>query len=170
MSSQPVDENSGGTRLPTACETCRKLKKQQENGSTEPCERCRRTHRACKIPKPRPLGRKRGALGRYKGFEKVYRRMQSELKKTKVSYATENVDETAHFIPWEALISELFFPSHPSETADTRQSSPVMDNGTLYTPCLSPGYPTVQDEKAPNRRWSSCVPQWKYPSDQAGTN
>ncbi|KAJ6008564.1 hypothetical protein N7522_003580 [Penicillium canescens] len=49
----------------------------------------------------------------------------SELKKTKVSYATENVDEIAHFIPWEALISELLFPSHPSETADPRQSSPV---------------------------------------------
>ncbi|KAJ6087984.1 hypothetical protein N7467_006898 [Penicillium canescens] len=157
MSSQPGDENPGGTRLPTACETCRKLKmrcirprnqqKQQENGSTEPCERCRRTNRACKIPKPRPLGRKRGALGRYQGFEKAYLKMQSELKKTKVSHATENVDEIAHFIPWEKPISELLFPSHPSETADPRQSSPVMDNGTLYTPCLSPGYPTVQGEK-----------------------
>jgi hypothetical protein len=89
----------------------------------------------------------RGALGRYQGFEKAYRKMQSEPKKIKVSHATENVDEIAHFIPWEKPISELLFPSHPSETTDPRQSSPVMDNGTLYTHCLSPGYPTVQGEK-----------------------
>jgi hypothetical protein len=36
-----------------------------------------------------------------RGFEKTYRKLQSELKKNKVSHATENVDEIAHFIPWE---------------------------------------------------------------------
>jgi hypothetical protein len=73
--------------------------------------------------------------------------MQSEIKKTKVFHATENVDEIAHLNPGEEPISELLFPSHPSETADPRQSSPVMDDGTLYAPCLSPGYPTVQGEE-----------------------
>ena len=42
-----------------------------------------------------------GHLVLTRGFEKTYRKMQSELKKNKVSHATENVDEIAHFIPWE---------------------------------------------------------------------
>ncbi|OQD79944.1 hypothetical protein PENANT_c041G02365 [Penicillium antarcticum] len=73
--------------------------------------------------------------------------MQSELKKTKVSHATEDVDEIGHVISGEEPIMEHLFPSHPSGTVDPRQSSPAMNDGTLHA-CLSPGYPTVQDDQS----------------------
>lgn len=59
----------------------------------EPCERCKKTNRACKIPDPRPLGRRRGALGRYRGFEKAYRKLQSEAKKAKFSRGIDDIYE-----------------------------------------------------------------------------
>lgn len=52
---------------------------------SEPCDRCRRNNRRCNIPPPRPLGRRPGAVGRYNGFEKSYRKMQAQLKKAPVS-------------------------------------------------------------------------------------
>lgn len=52
---------------------------------SEPCDRCRRNNRRCNIPPPRPLGRRPGAVGRYIGFEKSYRKMQVQLKKAPVS-------------------------------------------------------------------------------------
>jgi hypothetical protein len=67
------------------------------NGSNEPCERCKRTNRTCNIPSPRPLGRKRGAVGRYHGFEKAYRKMQAELKKARLS--TDKASEIASVSP-----------------------------------------------------------------------
>ena len=51
---------------------------------TIPCERCERTNRTCRIPEPRPLGRKRGARGRYQGFDKAVRKLRSEMKKAKM--------------------------------------------------------------------------------------
>ncbi|KAL4892013.1 hypothetical protein BDV59DRAFT_202914 [Aspergillus ambiguus] len=71
-----------------ACEACRKLKMRclrSQEGADEPCDRCRRNKRACRIPPPRPLGRKPGAVGRYHGIEKAYRKMQAELKKARAS-------------------------------------------------------------------------------------
>ena len=73
-----------------ACEACRRQKmrcirpnisSETSKDPTEPCERCRRHGRSCNIPSPRPLGRKPGAVGRYQGLEKAYRKMQAELKK-----------------------------------------------------------------------------------------
>lgn len=57
----------------------------RERGSVEPCERCRRNKRQCIIPEPRPLGRRHGAVGRYKGVEKAFRKMRSELQKAHAS-------------------------------------------------------------------------------------
>lgn len=54
-------------------------------GVTEPCERCKRNERTCIIPPPRPLGRKPGAVGRYRGVEKALRLMHSELRKARES-------------------------------------------------------------------------------------
>ncbi|KAJ5742816.1 uncharacterized protein N7511_011217 [Penicillium nucicola] len=119
----------------------------QENASTEPCERCRRTNRACNIPKARPLGRKRGAVGRYQGFEKAYRKMQAELRKSKPS-GTENADGNSHLISGEMRILEPLVPSHPSETADPGQSSPATNHEILHASCLGPSYPTVQDDES----------------------
>lgn len=52
---------------------------------TDPCERCKRNNRTCTIPQRKPQGRKPGARGRYQGIEKAYRKMQSELRKVKIS-------------------------------------------------------------------------------------
>lgn len=41
--------------------------------------------RTCKVPPPRPAGRKPGALGRYRGVDKAIRKIQSELRKAKSS-------------------------------------------------------------------------------------
>jgi hypothetical protein len=54
-------------------------------GQATPCERCKRSNRPCKIPERKLQGRKPGALGRYQGIEKVYRKMQSELRKARAS-------------------------------------------------------------------------------------
>lgn len=56
-----------------------------ESGVAEPCERCKRNDRTCTIPRPRPLGRKPGAVGRYRGVEKALRLMHSELGKARRS-------------------------------------------------------------------------------------
>ncbi|CAK45447.1 hypothetical protein AnigIFM59636_002595 [Aspergillus niger] len=69
-----------------ACEVCRHLKMRCiRPDPSQPCDRCRRNNRRCDIPPPRPLGRRPGAVGRYNGFEKSYRKMQAQLKKAPVS-------------------------------------------------------------------------------------
>ena len=86
---------------------CIRLQREgQDNNSTEPCQRCKRTNRECNIPEPRKLGRKRGATGRYQGFEKAYRKMQSELKKAKTSHTGEN-DEMDNFVSPVSRSGEL---------------------------------------------------------------
>ena len=97
--------------LPTACEACRKQKvrsykiqlpyaksrqltalnfqkmrctRQLEGADdpSQPCDRCRRNNRECRIPQKQPLGRKPGALGRYRGVEKAVRQIQTHIRKT----------------------------------------------------------------------------------------
>lgn len=51
------------------------------NDPNQPCDRCRRNNRACRIPLKQPLGRKPGALGRYRGVEKAVRQIQTHVRK-----------------------------------------------------------------------------------------
>lgn len=53
--------------------------------ANSPCDRCKHIDRECKIPPPRPLGRKPGSLGRYRGVEKALRKVQTELRKSKAA-------------------------------------------------------------------------------------
>ncbi|CAH0019996.1 unnamed protein product [Clonostachys rhizophaga] len=77
---------SSATSATPACEACRKLKMRcLRLNAADPCERCRRNSRACVIPKPRPLGRKHGSVGKYHGVEKAMRKMKSELRKAQAS-------------------------------------------------------------------------------------
>ncbi|OJJ73707.1 hypothetical protein ASPBRDRAFT_194633 [Aspergillus brasiliensis CBS 101740] len=86
-----------------ACEVCRHLKMRCIRPDlSEPCDRCRRNNRRCNIPPPRPLGRRAGAVGRYNGFEKAYRKMQAQLKKAPVS--AEEVQQVLHFTGPEELL------------------------------------------------------------------
>ena len=50
--------------------------------SNQPCDRCRRNDRECHIPQKQPLGRRPGALGRYRGVEKAVRQIQTHMRKT----------------------------------------------------------------------------------------
>ncbi|OQE84213.1 hypothetical protein PENNAL_c0027G00252 [Penicillium nalgiovense] len=156
MSSYSGDNNPSGQTRPgsAACEACRKMKmrcirpqrEQQGDKLTEPCQRCKRTNRECNIPEPRKLGRKRGATGHYQGFEKAYRKMQSELKKAKTSRASEN-DEMHNFVASEEPFLKLLFPNHPAETTDPIQTSPGSGTEGSYRSCFDSNLPTVQGDE-----------------------
>lgn len=75
----------------------------------EPCDRCKRINRSCSIPPPRPLGRKPGAVGRYQGFEKAYRKMQAELKKARKS--TDKTSEVSEMPSGEDGMLDLLLSS-----------------------------------------------------------
>ncbi|KAJ5607602.1 hypothetical protein N7537_004221 [Penicillium hordei] len=154
MSSYSGDDNRSGQTRPVsaaACEACRTMKmrcirrqrEQQEDNSTEPCQRCKRTNRECNIPEPRKLGRKRGATGRYQGFEKAYRKMQSELKKAKTLHTGEN-DEMDNFVASEEPILDLLFSNHPTETTISAQRLPQLGSEGSCIPCSNSNVPTVQ--------------------------
>ncbi|OQE25712.1 hypothetical protein PENFLA_c008G00011 [Penicillium flavigenum] len=157
MSSYSGDDNPSGQTRPAnsaACEACRKMKmrcirpqrEQQGDKLTEPCQRCKRTNRECNIPEPRKLGRKRGATGRYQGFEKAYRKMQSELKKVKTSRVSEN-DEMYSFVASEEPFLELLSPNHPAETNNPAQTSPGLGTEGSYRSCFVSNLPTVQGDE-----------------------
>ncbi|KAJ5697072.1 hypothetical protein N7536_007484 [Penicillium majusculum] len=160
MSSHSGNENPPDQTRPAtaaACKDCRKLKMrcirsqtdQQGTGLTEPCERCIRNNRPCNIPEPRPLGRKRGATGRYQGIDKAYRKLQSELKKTKASHGTENTDDLTNLVPREEPIQELLGSSHPAEPHGSTQSPLGVDNGESSALLFDTGVSTLQDEGPP---------------------
>jgi hypothetical protein len=125
---------------------CIRPQRGQQGGKlTEPCQRCKRTNRECNIPEPRKLGRKRGATGRYQGFEKAYRKMQSELKKVRTSRVSEN-DEMHSFVASEEPSLELLSPNHPAETINA-QTSPGLGTEGSYRLCLDSNMPTVQRDE-----------------------
>jgi hypothetical protein len=124
----------------------RPQREQQGDKLTEPCQRCKGTNRECNIPEPRKVGRKRGATGRYQGFEKAYRKMQSELKKVKTSRVGEN-DEMHNSVASEEPFLELLFPSHPAETTDAAQTSPGLGPEDSYRSCFDSKLPTVQGDE-----------------------
>ncbi|KAJ6003200.1 hypothetical protein N7451_005747 [Penicillium sp. IBT 35674x] len=117
-----------------ACEACRRMKmrcirpdKNESKGRMiGPCERCMRTNRTCKIPEPRPLGRKRGARGRYSGFEKAVRKLRSEMRKGKLEPEAEILQEIVH-PPSNGQATP--HPYHSSEPIN-RTSSPTTNNMT----------------------------------------
>lgn len=55
------------------------------NETRDPCDRCKRHNRPCRVPTPRLSGRKPGSRGRYHGVEKALRKVQAELRKAKTS-------------------------------------------------------------------------------------
>lgn len=127
----------------------RPKKEPQGDSSTEPCQRCRRTNRVCNIPEPRKLGRKRGAIGRYQGIEKAYRKMQSELKKMKTSHRGENIDDMANLVAGEEPTLELLFSNHPVETTDPTQTSPEEGTEGSCAPCFDSNVPSPRDDEPP---------------------
>lgn len=67
----------------------------RERDSFMPCERCKRNNRACRIPDSRPLGRRRGARGRYQGVEKAIRKLQSEMRNARLGHEADRILEIA---------------------------------------------------------------------------
>ncbi|KAJ6020447.1 transcriptional regulator family: Fungal Specific TF [Penicillium herquei] len=120
---------------PAACEACRKMKMRCIRTETDtprgripaPCERCTRTNRTCRIPEPRPLGRKKGARGRYQGFDKAVRKLRSELRKAKMEPEAERLEEMVH-IP-----SESSEPSRPNGSLPDEQAAYTISSSHIYT-------------------------------------
>ncbi|KAJ5657394.1 uncharacterized protein N7484_001043 [Penicillium longicatenatum] len=111
-----------------ACEACRRMKMRCIRPETNdpkgrilsPCERCMRTNRTCRIPEPRPLGRKRGARGRYQGFEKAVRKLRSEMRKEKMEPEAERLQDIVHLpsskraTPHPFIPQQIYHPSSPT--------------------------------------------------------
>ncbi|KAJ5263223.1 hypothetical protein N7478_010828 [Penicillium angulare] len=127
-------QRSARSTTAVACEACRKMKmkciRTEPNDTTgritNPCERCRRSNRICKIPEPRPLGRKKGAVGRYQGFDKAVRKLRSELKKAKMEPEVEILQEIAHLPNEERSSADRLIPN---EQPDKQASSPYTSRG-----------------------------------------
>lgn len=86
-----------------------------------PCDRCKHNDRQCKIPPPRPLGRKPGSLGRYRGVEKALRKVQTELRKSKT--ASEDLlhhSQLAQLTDGSSEVIDLLFSTNP----DTHNTNP----------------------------------------------
>ncbi|KAF9894797.1 hypothetical protein FE257_004418 [Aspergillus nanangensis] len=137
-----------------ACEACRRLKmrciRPKANNEAEPCDRCRRNKRPCRIPPPRPLGRKPGAVGRYRGIEKAYRKMQIELKKARTSTdatippALEGVDLSQS----DETILELLFANGPIDDPPTTTST--SNHAASHTSTHHPDHPSFVDVTLPD--------------------
>jgi hypothetical protein len=85
-------------------------------GVTEPCERCKHNNRQCIIPERRPLGRKHGAVGRYRGVEKAIRNMQAELRKARPSVDSSlNVPGLSEFTDGGTYIREFLMPQDATQ-------------------------------------------------------
>lgn len=118
--------------------------------SNEPCERCRRTNRACNIPSPRPLGRKRGAVGRYHGIEKAYRKMQAELKKARVS--TDKASEIQSLSPGRdetEMLDLLLSNIHKNDQGHGDWELPAENRRPVHQKPLSPSSSTVNASGPP---------------------
>lgn len=129
-----------------------------ENGS--PCDRCERNSRSCVIPERRPLGRRRGAKGKYQGAEKVCRKLQAELRKTQAESSSAYVANLQSWDPGTrdilqnslpALIPNFQYntmeagindhlPSHPDEPlSQSTQTSPYSDSPRETRPANTRG-------------------------------
>lgn len=98
----------------------------------DPCERCKNTNRTCKIPEPRPLGRRRGALGRYRGFEKAYRKLQSEAKKAKSLHGVDDIYEAFHLPAVEEPALESLLPYESASHSRFSSTTDDKVTGTRY--------------------------------------
>ncbi|CAG8406724.1 unnamed protein product [Penicillium salamii] len=146
-----VDRPSESRPATVACEGCRRLKMRcirtsdyGEESSTEPCQRCRSTNRICKIPEPKRLGRRPGALGRYHGIEKAYRKIQSELKKTKSPRSDTDSDQGAIFEVGDEPILDSLLSSQPVEAVEPTQTPFEQEPEGSCTHVSSPEAPGPQ--------------------------
>ncbi|RFU26076.1 hypothetical protein B7463_g10260, partial [Scytalidium lignicola] len=161
---EPEQWTSTSTRRSStvaACEACRRLKMRCIRSESpmlpgadvlEPCERCSRSGKACRIPKPRPMGRKRGSVGRYKGIEKAWRQIESELKKAQKKSQPPPSAATNNIMDVVSLLQSDSDQSNPNEFIFESDLVPNLDSdkqGTNHTEPgdLDPGF--VQDLEQP---------------------
>ncbi|CAG7915468.1 unnamed protein product [Penicillium olsonii] len=117
-----------------------------EDSSAEPCQRCKRNNRECKIPEPKKLGRRHGAVGRYHGVEKAFRKMKAELKK-KNTGANGKLSQMTNLDVGEEPILELLLSNDPVETAESSLTPPqqgIEDSDIQY---FDPNPPSQQQSQ-----------------------
>lgn len=118
---------------------------------TEPCERCKRNDRTCTIPRPRPLGRKPGAVGRYRGVDKALRLMHSELRKARESSGVAQSIDGLSIIPES---ERDFLELLPLQTATSTYVAganhmPVEENSRVVLPQHPPSFSTFSGDAPP---------------------
>ncbi|KAL2831973.1 hypothetical protein BJY01DRAFT_260350 [Aspergillus pseudoustus] len=119
-----------------ACEACRKLKmkcirpapQSDNNPQCETCDRCKRTNRLCKIPESRPLGRRPGSLGRYRGLHKAYRKLQEEAKKGNLSHEFDNGFQSLAVSTSVEMGAQSFLTDEPTGPEVTTPETEVQDD------------------------------------------
>lgn len=107
-----------------------------DNPLSEPCNRCKRTHRPCKVPESRPLGRRRGALGRYRGLEKARRKLQAEAKKANIPLGLEEIHDSVPLPTDKSLDFDSFLTNESSDPP--RFSATSEARAAPGTPFLGP--------------------------------
>ncbi|KAL3460069.1 hypothetical protein BJX64DRAFT_300970 [Aspergillus heterothallicus] len=161
------DTNSQDQPRPVAlpaCEACRRLKMKCNRAATQsdnnasfsaPCDRCKRTNRPCKIPESRPLGRRPGSLGRYRGLHKAYRKLQEEAKKANISHGLEGALESLAVPTGVELEVQAFSTQEPTDRRPPRLHETIYDVAApAETAFLRPGVTTptadIQDGSLEN--------------------
>ena len=106
---------------------------QETSSKNQPCDRCQRVNRVCKIPEPRPRGRRRGARGRYQGFEKAARKLRYEMRKA-------NMGSDVDLENIQMLVNDSI-QDQPGNIAAVQESphlpSPSPDSRALASPILN---------------------------------
>lgn len=150
--------------LPTACEACRKQKvrsykiqlpyaksrqltalnfqkmrctRQLEGADdpSQPCDRCRRNNRECRIPQKQPLGRKPGALGRYRGVEKAVRQIQTHIRKTALRSSEQGPVTPSQSTDVDVL--SLLPAMSPRSPQPRQEGEGALPPGTSYSPTFT---------------------------------
>lgn len=100
--------------------------------SSQPCDRCRRNNRECRIPQKQPLGRKPGALGRYRGVEKAVRQIQTHMRKS-----ARRTSDQGPVTPSQSIDIDLldFLPAMSPRSSQPRQEGEgALPTGISYSP------------------------------------
>ena len=93
------------------------------------------------MPESRPLGRRRGALGRYRGLEKAHRKLQAEAKKANLPLGLEAIYDS---VPLPTAGSRAFDSFLANESSDAARLSATSEaRAAPGTPFLGPDVTTV---------------------------
>lgn len=98
-----------------------------------PCDRCERNNRPCHIPERRPLGRRPGALGRYRGVDKAVRQLRSQVCKAAQSSREERSNQSPADVDVLDLLLSIGGSTSPTSVPPSRYLGHSPDPGPTGT-------------------------------------